>query len=76
MNRAFADKDLRYVVTVTLGELGPVDGRIVSAILLALRDEDPRIRHTAASALLEIGPAAEAAVLALVAALDEVAATP
>lgn len=68
---AFADKDLRYVVTVTLGELRPIDGRIVPALILALRDEDPRIRQAAASALLELGPAAEAAVPALIAALDE-----
>jgi HEAT repeat protein len=69
--RAFADKDLRYFVTVTLGELGPIDGRIVPALILALRDEDPRIRSAAVSALLEVGPAAEAAVPALIEALDD-----
>ena len=66
MIRAFAEKDLRYVVTVTLGHLGPIDVRVVPALILALRDEDPRIRHASASALLELGAAAESAVPALI----------
>ena len=68
---AFAEKDLRYVVTVTLGELVAIDRRIVPTLILALRNENPQIRHAAASALLTIGPAAGAAVPALIVALDD-----
>jgi len=56
---------------LTLGEIGPIDGRIVPALILSFRDENPKIRGAAASALFKIGPAAEAAVPALIAALDD-----
>jgi HEAT repeat protein len=71
LTKAHADKELRYFVTVTLGEIGPIDPRIVPALIVSLRDEGPRIRGAAASALLELGPAAESAVPALVEALDD-----
>ena len=58
-------------MTVTLGHLGPIDVRVVRALILALRDEDPRIRHASASALLALGAAAEPAVPALIGALDD-----
>ena len=69
--RAHADKELRYVVTVTLGEIGPVDGRIVPLLILSLKDEDLKIRGAAASALREFGPAAAPAMPALIEALDD-----
>ena len=69
--RARADKELRHVATVSLGEVGSIDGGIVPALILSLSDADPNIRHLAGSAILKIGPAAEAAVPALIDALDE-----
>jgi HEAT repeat protein len=54
LTRAHADKNLRHVVTITLGEIGPVDGRVVPALILSLRDEDPKVRGAAASALLKL----------------------
>ena len=68
---AYADKDLRDTITFALGEIGPVDDRVIPALIVALRDENPRVRGAAASAFLKIGPAAEAAVPALVEALDD-----
>jgi HEAT repeat protein len=69
--KARGDKELRYFATISLGEIRPIDSRIVPALILSLRDQDPRICNVAASAVFEIGPAAEAAVPALIDALDD-----
>ncbi len=50
LTRARADKELRPIVTWALGEIGPIDGRVVPALILSLRDENPEIRAAAASA--------------------------
>jgi HEAT repeat protein len=71
LTKAHADKELRYIVTATMGEIGPIDPRIVPVLILSLKDVDLKVRGAAASAFLEFGPAAEAAVPALVDALDE-----
>ncbi len=69
---AHANEQLRYIVTLTLVELGPIDDRIAPALILSLKDmSNAKTPVVAASALREFGPAAEAAVRALIEALDD-----
>ena len=56
---------------MSLVEIGPVDGRIISVLIRSLKDKNPKISVAAVSALAEFGPAAEAAVPALIDALDD-----
>jgi len=64
----------RRRAVLALGEAGSRSSAAVQALAEALADADPRVRFMAAAALGRIGPAAEAAVPDLLAALDDGAA--
>jgi HEAT repeat protein len=60
---------------LALAELAPQSPPAVQALCEALRDSDDRVRFMAAAALGRIGPAAEAAIPALLETLDDPAAS-
>jgi HEAT repeat protein len=65
------DRKVQYFATVSLGQIGPTDDRVVPALVRLLKDPFPEVRGAAVSALQEMGPAAADAVPALIAALDD-----
>ncbi|WP_406700044.1 HEAT repeat domain-containing protein [Singulisphaera sp. Ch08] len=62
---AYADPQLRISATGAFGRIGPVDEKVVATLILALKDENPRVRDLAIKAFQEMGPRGAAAVPAL-----------
>ena len=70
---AMSDQDLRIrhsaagivATSLALGQMGPVPGETLSALIGALSDHDPDVRATAARALGDAGSAAKPAVAGL-----------
>ncbi len=56
------DESIRFYTTESLGEIGPIDNRVIEALILSLNDKSPRVRFAAVEAFVKIGPAGELAV--------------
>jgi HEAT repeat protein len=59
------DPRTRQRAADVLGNVGPIDGRAVPALVSAVKDADPKVRGAAVLALSRIGPPAASAEAAL-----------